>query len=366
MNKSSFNQLWIQFSLAFAAVVLLAVLSLFAVGWLLRPDPPERPTELTPQEQAVRAEEFRNRGQRFVTQSLFTLATAGGVIVIAAGVWMARRMTAPLDDLTDGAKAIGSGNLSYRVQPKGSSEMVSLAESFNQMAADLEESDTLRQNLLSDVAHELRTPLTVLQGNLRAILDDVYQLDKAEVARLYDQTRHLNRLVNDLREVAQAEAQTLSLNMQRVDIAEQIETVAALFEPMADEMQITLNVAAPDLPIYVQADPSRITQVLHNLLSNALRHTSTGGQVSIFSEQQDGSAKVSVVDSGEGIRPEHLPYIFDRFYRTDSGRDRESGGTGLGLALVRGLIEAHNGTVAVTSAGAGTGSTFTISLPLQS
>lgn len=366
MNKLSFNQLWIQFSLAFAGVVLLAVLSLFTVSWLLRPDLPERPSELTPQEQAERTEAFRNRGQRFVTQSLFTLVTAGGVIVIAAGVWMARRMTAPLDNLTDGARAIGRGDLSYRVQPKGSTEMISLAESFNQMAADLEESDTLRQNLLSDVAHELRTPLTVLQGNLRAILDDVYQLDKAEVARLYDQTRHLNRLVNDLREVAQAEAKALPLNIQRIELSHLIETSTALFEPLADEKQIKLEVTLPDSPLHIYADPSRITQVLHNLLNNALRHTPTGGQVSIRSERQDKGVKVAVVDTGEGIAPEHLPQVFNRFYRTDSARDRESGGTGLGLALVQGIIEAHNGTVTVASEGIGAGSTFTISLPLHS
>lgn len=360
MKQFGSTKLWVQFSLAFSGVVLLAAVALITIGFLLRPDPPANARVPTEAEVAS----FRPRIQQVVAQSLITLVITGSALGIGAGIWMSRRMTAPLEALAEGTDVVGGGNLAYRVTPKGSEEMVALAESFNQMATRLEGSEQLRRNLLADVAHELRTPLTVLQGNLRAILDDVYALDKGEVARLYDQTRHIHRMVNDLHELAQAEARQLPLDCQPVDLVELAAHTTSIFEPVAEAEAITLCVDLPPSPIMVRIDRARITQVLQNLLNNSLRHTPLDGTIQLRVASNE-DASIVITDSGEGIAPEHLAHLFDRFYRTDQARDRDSGGAGLGLAIVRALVEAHGGTVTAQSPGIGHGSTFTIKLPLM-
>jgi len=250
----------------------------------------------------------------------------------------------------------------------GSDEVREVAQAFNEMAAALEQAESLRRNLVADVAHELRTPLSVLQGNLRAILDDVYPLDKAEVARLYDHTRLLSRLIGDLRELAQAEAGQLELNLQEIDLVGLLADMVAAFGPVAEAEGVALDAQIPaDLP-RVPADPARISQVLHNLLANALRHTPAGGTISLHAGYEAGERQhvwLTVQDSGEGIAAEHLPHVFDRFYRGDPARSRATGGAGLGLAIVRAIVEAHGGQVSAASDGIpGHGSAFTVRLPL--
>jgi two-component system sensor histidine kinase BaeS len=194
----------------------------------------------------------------------------------------------------------------------------------------------------------------------------VYALDKAEVARLYDETRLLSRLVNDLHELAQAEAGHLALNRQPTQLAELVRSTAAAFGAAADAKGVTLNWQIPtDLPS-VMADAARLTQVLHNLLDNALRHTPTGGAISLRAGCDAGEVWLDVQDSGEGIAAQDLPRVFDRFYRADPARSRASGGAGLGLAIVRAIVEAHGGRVSAASQGVpGQGSIFTLRLPVQ-
>lgn len=366
-RRSAFNRLWVQFSLLIGGVVLLAGLTLFAATISLRP---ERPAELPPPPIEQQTEQPPDLGRdpfggvlRFAAQSALVLIAAGTLLGIGAGVWMSRRMTAPLEELATGAANIGRGDLGYRVIPKGTLEMVELADAFNRMAADLQTAEQLRQHMLADVAHELRTPLTVLQGNLRAILDDVYALDKEEIARLYDQTRHLHRLVNDLHELAQAEAGQLPLTLTCVDLAALAAEAVDVFAPIAEMEEVTLALHAPDAPLRVQGDRSRLMQVLQNLLANALRHTPAGGSVVVAVRREGDAVRLTVQDSGDGIDPEHLPHIFDRFYRTDRARDRDAGGAGLGLAIVRALVEAHGGNVYASSKGRGGGSRFTVVFP---
>jgi two-component system OmpR family sensor kinase/two-component system sensor histidine kinase BaeS len=307
-----------------------------------------------------------------VSRDLLTVAVISSVIGILFGVLMSRSLTAPLRRLAQAARAIGARNLSQRVEVSGSDEVKELARDFNEMAAALEQGETLRRNLVADVAHELRTPLSVLQGNLRAVLDDVYPLEKAEVARLYDQTRLLSRLVNDLRELAQAEAGRMPLNLQPADMAQLVNAAVTMFNPIAEANGVTLNAQLPaDLPP-VRADSARMAQVLHNLLTNALRYTPPGGTISLSTGRENGVAGrpcrlwLAVRDTGEGILPEHLPHIFERFYRVDPARRRAAGGTGLGLAIVRAIVEAHGGQISATSDGVpGHGSTFTVHLPLD-
>ena len=295
---------------------------------------------------------------------LLSIALVGGGIGIVFGVIISRSLSAPLNKLADGARAIGGRDLSRRVEVSGSDEIKEVAQAFNEMAGNLEEAELLRRNLLADVAHELRTPLTVLQGNLRAMLDGVYELDEAEVTRLYEQTRLLSRLVNDLHELAQAEAKQLPLNLQATNLAQLVMSAEDAFAPVAEANGIGLhNNLPPDLPL-VRVDTARFTQVLHNLLNNALRHTPAEGSVTIQAQSTPGTVELTITDTGEGIPPEHLPHIFDRFYRTDPARSRDRGGAGLGLAIARAIVEAHGGQISAASTGiSGQGSSFTIYLP---
>ena len=207
-------------------------------------------------------------------------------------------------------------------------------------------------------------PLTVLEGNLRAVLDDVYPLEKAEIARLYDQTRHLRRLVDDLRLVAQAEARQLPLRRSPGDLVVLLEEVAELFSPLAGEKRISLRTSLPPAPVLAAVDRMRLRQTLQNLLTNALQHTPAGGVISLSLRAEAKTAAMTVADNGAGIASEEISYIFDRFHRVDKNRSRDTGGTGLGLAIAQALVEAHDGTIDVSSAGVGRGSAFTIRLPL--
>ena len=340
--------------------------------------------------------------QTFLGQFNRSLVQAGliaGGLGLLLGLGIARGLSAPLGRLAAAARRISQGDLSQRVPVKGSDEVADLARAFNEMAVGLQQAETLRRNLVADIAHELRTPLTVLQGNLQAVLDDVYPLEKAEIAAVYDETLILSRLINDLRELAQVEAGQLSLNLQPVALAPLVEAAASLFSELAREKGINLNVTLPpDLPP-VLADPDRVRQVLHNLLANALRHMLEGGEIGVGVDWQAGFGQgsrgageqrsymlssggqrspvggrpptafvqVTVTDTGPGISAEDLPHVFNRFWRADKSRSREQGGSGLGLAIARQLIEAQGGQIGVESEGVpGRGSRFWFTLPVVS
>jgi two-component system OmpR family sensor kinase/two-component system sensor histidine kinase BaeS len=294
-------------------------------------------------------------------------ALLGGVLGIISGAWMSHSLTAPLNRLAEAARAIGRRKLNQRVEVDGSREITEVASAFNEMAAALQEAETLRSNMVADVAHELRTPLSVLQGNLRAMLDDVYPSSKEELTRLYDQTRLLSRLVTDLHELSQAEAHQLPLYIQSIDLTELTRKVVNAFLPLGESGGVQINLLLPPTPLTIQGDSVRLTQVAHNLLDNALRHTPPGGCVEVILHCEATGVKLVVRDTGDGIPPEHLPHVFERFYRADRARSRATGGTGLGLAITRAIVEEHGGVITVASAGKpGEGSKFTVWLPTQS
>jgi signal transduction histidine kinase len=298
--------------------------------------------------------EIQGRLLEFMAFSIL-VGTVGGIVI-------GRVTSAPINRIAKAAHRLGKGELGVRVQVRGSQEIRELAETFNKMAAELQHAETLRTNLMADVSHELRTPLTVLEGNLRAALDRVVPLDEAEIASLYNQTRHLTRLVNDLRELSLAESGQLPLEKMPTNLKTLVaETIQAL-EPLAVERGVTLLDEVPQLP-EVTVDPFRIRQVLFNLLSNALRHTPEGGKITLNGETGSGMVALSVQDNGEGLEPEQFSAVFDRFYRTDKSRSRETGGTGLGLAIVKAIVEAHGGQIKAHSAGKGKGSLFRVVLP---
>lgn len=305
-----------------------------------------------------------------LNRSLLQAALIAGGLGMLLGLIFARGLSAPLAHLAAAARRISQGELDQRVPVSGSEEVADLAQAFNEMAAGLQQAETLRRNLVADIAHELRTPLTIVQGNLQAVLDDVYPLEKAEIASIYDATLMLSRLVDDLRELARAEAGQLSLTLQPTQLATIVEGAVSLFEELAREKKINLVVRLPaDLPL-VLADPDRVQQVLHNLLANALQYTPEAGVVEIAVADPPPSATficLTVTDTGPGIAPSDLPYVFNRFWRADRSRSREHGGSGLGLAIAKQLVEAQGGQIGVTSERTpGQGSRFWFTLPVAS
>jgi signal transduction histidine kinase len=297
-----------------------------------------------------------------LTYDLFALVALLGGVGLGAGVITSRIVSAPVAELAATARRIGAGDLDARARVRGSQEMEELAQAFNTMAANLAHAEVLRSHLMADVSHELRTPLTALEGSLRAALDRVAPLDEAGIAALYIQTHHLIRLVNDLRELALAEAHQLHLEHQPVNLSALTCEVTQVFVPLAEDQGVRLSVAAPETT-WIAGDAIRLRQVLDNLLSNALRYTPRGGTVLVSVERRYDHVRLAVSDSGEGLMPEQQAAVFDRFYRADPSRSRETGGSGLGLAIVKALIEMHGGTVAVASEGKGQGSTFWVDLP---
>ena len=295
-------------------------------------------------------------------QNLIVAALLAGGVAIVLGVAFSRSLAGPLNRLAVAARAIAAHDLTHRVELRGTAEVVEVGHAFNDMAVSLEKAEELRRNLVADVAHELRTPLSVLQGNLSGLLDGVFPLEMDEIARLYDETRLLGRLVEDLRELAQAEAGQLRLDLRPTQLADVARAIVEAFSVSAAELQVSLTAETPADVHPVQADSERVTQVLGNLLSNALRHTPPGGEVHVKVFDAPGAVEVSVSDTGEGIAAEDVPHVFDRFWRSDRSRARETGGSGLGLAIARRLIEVQGGRIGVESK-PGQGSRFWFRLP---
>jgi signal transduction histidine kinase len=273
--------------------------------------------------------------------------------MLARGV---RRLAAPVGDLIEASGRIEGGDFSARVPERGPREVRALARAFNAMSARLEEVEQQRRSALADVSHELRTPLTVIQGNLEALLDGVYPADAEHLQPILDETRLMERLIEDLRTLTMAEAGSLVLHREPTDIAALLREVVAGHRSQADAAGITLSVTgADDLPT-LDIDPARIREVVANLLTNALRHTPRDGRVELSARAAGDNVEVTVHDTGEGIPAEQLDRIFDRFYRS-----ADSPGSGLGLPIARSLVEAHGGSVtAASEAGAGTTVLFTL------
>lgn len=298
-----------------------------------------------------------------VNRSLLLGALIAGVVAVIVTFATSSRILRPVERLTEAARHMEKGDLSVRVDIESEDEIGQLAHAFNAMADSLAQQEQLRRNMVSDVAHELRTPLTNLRGYLEAARDGLLPPDSELVDNLYEETMLLNRLVADLQELAQAEAGQLTLLRGPIALNEIVSQTAAIFQPQADAKGLTIEVSLPEGLPPVNVDRERIGQVLRNLLANALAYTPSGGRITITAEQREGQIAVSVHDTGAGIPPEHLPYVFDRFYRADRARARQTGGAGLGLAIVKQLVQAHGGTVAAEST-PGQGSTFTFTLPV--
>lgn len=303
-----------------------------------------------------------------VHQTLIWVGIAILMIGLLVSYFLAKSITVPLRKLAIAVEQIEKGNIGHKVKVETKDEVGHLAIAFNRMTATLEANTRLRQRLLADIAHELRAPLAVIQGHLEGMLDEVVDLSKSEIASLYEETTYLSRLIKDLRDLSLAEAGQLKLNKTNTNINQIICRAIQMLKPLADEKEIAIEHSLQDIPD-IMADAGRINQIIYNLLTNALRYTPTKGIIktstSIVKEGRKKLLKIEVEDSGQGINPEDLPYIFNHFYRADQSRDRKSGGSGIGLAIVKQLVEIHGGYVEVESE-VGKGSIFYIYLPVKS
>jgi signal transduction histidine kinase len=302
-----------------------------------------------------------------VNQAVLLGGCAALIAALAVGFFIFRAITRPIDQLTRAAHQLAQGDLSARVAVDdhparlGADELSELSTAFNLMADHLQQSEQMRRDMTADIAHELRTPLAVMRGNLEAMQDGVYPLDVEHLTPVLNQVTLLTRLVEDLRTLALAEAGQLPLHKRPTDLAALLRETLTSFESQAAAQQVRVQAAlAADLPS-IEIDPDRVRQTIGILISNALRYTPAEGAITVAARSDGASVTIEVTDTGSGIAPDDLPYVFDRFYRADKSRSRESGGSGLGLAIARSIVEAHGGSIKARSE-VGHGTTITIVL----
>lgn len=308
----------------------------------------------------------RNRAQQqYLERTGTTLALAAGgaaLFAIILGILLARTIVSPVRALTKAAQRMAKGELGQTVRVQSSDEVGELATAFNQMSTDLQHADQSRRQMTADIAHELRNPLTVIGGYLDAMRTGDLQPTPARLETVYDEIAHLESIVEDLRTLSLADAGVLALNRQSVVVNDLLSRIASRYAPQATQRQIELHVETKANVLVVDVDEVRMTQVLDNLVSNALRHTQGGGQIALRAEPHSGAVRLSVMDTGEGIASQDLPRVFERFYRGDKARPVEQGSSGLGLAIAKALVEAHGGKIWAESE-LGKGATFMIELP---
>jgi signal transduction histidine kinase len=312
------------------------------------------------------AAETRHVEEAFGSALLVSLSVALlTAVTLALGVswYFSRRVRSSIARVTWAASQIASGTYDVRVPDPGlGREFGTLSTSFNALAERLGHVETTRRRMLADLSHEMRTPLATVDAYLEAVEDGVRQLDATTLQTLRSSTQRLRRLAEDVSAVSLAEERRAPVHQQRVDAAAQARKATQAARERYAAKDVTLDAVAAT-PAMIAADPDRIGQVVENLLDNALRHTPPGGRVTVECARSDGWVELTVTDTGEGITAEHLPHVFDRFYRADSSRDRQHGGSGIGLAIVRALVAAHGGRVSAYSDGPGTGARFVVQLP---
>jgi two-component system sensor histidine kinase BaeS len=321
----------------------------------------------TPDDPAMAAMEQATNAvfQTAMLQALLLSGGAATLVAVAVSLLLSGRIVTPVRQMLTASKRIAGGHYAERVPIAGHDELAALAAEFNTMAGELEAAERRRVALIGDVAHELRTPLATIEGYTEGVLDGVVEPSEATWALIHDEVGRLKRLVSDLQELSRAEAKQLVLHLAAVQPAGLIAQARARLAPQFTEKGVELCAeVSPELPP-VEADADRILQVLVNLLGNALRATPASGRVVVRARANDSAITVEVVDTGVGIAPEHLPHLFERFYRVDKARSRALGGHGIGLTISKALVEAHGGRMWAHSDGLGAGATFGFTLPLR-
>ncbi|MEO5940135.1 MAG: ATP-binding protein [Candidatus Limnocylindrales bacterium] len=306
------------------------------------------------------AEHARTMYDQSVTTVVIAAVVVAALASIGLAVVMGRMLARPLRAVGAAARRIAEGDYAARVPRDGPEEITSLADSFNQMAASIEEQERMRRDFIANAAHELRTPLTNLQGYLEALRDGVIVADRATYESLWEEAERLVRLSRSLDSLAEGDAATGPSELEPVDLAAAVRSAVELAQPAIERAGLRLSVEVPS-SMDARANPDHLAQVLANLLSNAVRYTPAGGSVAVRVEQRPGDLLVSVVNSGDPIPTHDLERVFERFYRVEKSRDQARGGAGIGLAIVKQLVEASGGRVGAESAGGQT--RFWFSLP---
>ncbi len=298
-------------------------------------------------------------------EALMYAALAATAAALALSFIFSRSVVAPVLAMSRAAQRIAEGRYDERVQINGNDELAQLALRFNQMAEKLNEIEAMRRRLIGDVSHELRTPLTAIKGSMEGLMDGVLPANDETYQQIYLEADRLNRLVDDLQELSRVEARAYPLDIRSLDVPSLVQTVTKRLAPQAQSRRIALDLElTPNLPPLL-ADEDRTLQILTNLVSNAIQYTPEGGRVTLSAKQTDKEIQISVRDTGIGIPPEHLPHIFDRFYRVDKSRSRRAGGgSGIGLTIARALVEAQGGRIWVETTAEGQGSVFAFTLPI--
>jgi signal transduction histidine kinase len=282
-------------------------------------------------------------------QALFIGAIGAGATALLIGILLSRNFLRPLSELTQAITAMKHGDLSQQVQVRTQDELGELARTFNQMSAEIHRANQLRKTMTADIAHDLRTPLMVISGYLEAMRDGTLPPTQERFEAMNQEAMLLKRLVEDLRTLSLADAGELKLVYQAVQPRELLEQVKQSFEPIADEQHIALRVEASDELPLLQVDRERMVQVLANLVSNAMRYTPSKGSITLHAQKQQDQVQLIVTDTGAGIPEDKLQNIFERFYRIDASRHENQGESGLGLAIAKSIVEAHQGTIAAES-----------------
>jgi len=294
--------------------------------------------------------------------SLLYAALIGAVIALFLGIFLSRTITRPIRALTQATHAVSEGDLTQKVQVRSKDELGELGNAFNKMSAELSRSVNTRKQMTADIAHELRTPLSLILGHAEAVHDGVLPPTKENFEIIREEAARLDHLVEDLRTLSLADAGELSINLQTIEPGQLLQEIASLYKIQTQKKNISLKLdIASHLPT-LELDPGRMTQVLTNILDNALRHTPENGQIILSAKRSNDRVEIAVQDSGSGLSSEDIERIFERFYRADSSRQREDGGSGLGLAIAKSIVQAHNGQLSAES-DAGNGLRVIISLP---
>ncbi len=305
-------------------------------------------------------QDFRKSFNEALTYAVIAASIAG----LVASLFFSRQVIAPLRALTTASQSIADGHYEQRVEVRGQDELALLADRFNRMAEKLEQVESMRQRLIGDVSHELRTPLTAIKGSMEGLMDGVLPPTLETFQQIHSEAERLNRLVDDLQELSRVEAHAYPLTLQPLDLASVVRTVLKRLASRIEANRIAFSSEfAEGLP-HVLADEYRLVQVLTNLIGNAVQYTPPGGKVGLTAVQVGNEVEISVKDNGIGIPAEHLPHVFERFYRVDKSRAHQpGGGSGIGLTIARHLVEAQGGRIWVESEGEGRGSTFKFTLP---
>jgi histidine kinase len=298
-------------------------------------------------------------------EALTYAVSAAMLVAITLSLFFSRSVIAPVRAMSRATQRIAEGRYDERVRVNGTDELAQLALYFNQMAEKLNQIESMRRRLIGDVSHELRTPLTAIKGSMEGLMDGILPATEETFQQIHTEADRLNHLVDDLQELSRVEARAYQLDIHPLDVSSIVQTVTKRFASQVESKRISLDLElTPDLPP-ILADEDRAVQVMTNLTGNALQYTPEGGRITISAKQVGTEVQIAVRDTGIGIPPEHLSHIFDRFYRVDKSRSRQSGGgSGIGLTIARSLIEVHSGRIWVESAGDGKGSTFIFTLPI--